>query len=63
MNSLHSFYAEHAEQARQHETQREKMLSMILGVASVLIGLITFNEMALASLPAAITLVALGVFG
>jgi hypothetical protein len=63
MNELQNYYNEHAEQARQHESHREKMTNLILGVAGVLIGLITFSDFSLASLPAALTLVALGIYG
>lgn len=63
MNALENYYNEHAEQARQHESHREKMTNIILGVAGVLIGLITFTELALTSIPAALTLIALGIFG
>lgn len=63
MEPLQAYYNEHAEQARQHENQRERMTNIILTIAGVLIGLITFGELNLASLAASLSLIILGFFG
>ena len=63
MSLLETYYNEHAAQARQHEDQREKMTNVVLSVAGVLIGLITFSNLSRWSLPAAGAVVLLGVFG
>ena len=60
---LKDFYDEHAAQARQHEDQRERMTNIILSVAGILIGLITFAELSVWSSPAAVSLILLGLFG
>jgi len=63
MACLLTSYEEHAAQARQHEAQRETMTSIILGVAGLLIGLVTLGNLSIWSLPAAITVAALGAYG
>jgi hypothetical protein len=63
MSELENYYNEHASQARQHEDQREHMTNILLAVAGVLIGLITHAELSLSSLPAAVALIVLGIFG
>ena len=63
MNNLQSYYDEHAAQARQHESQREALANIILGIAGALIGLMTFAELSLWSLPAGIALIAIGAYG
>ncbi|BBO30446.1 HAD family hydrolase [Lacipirellula parvula] len=60
---LEFYYAEHAEQARQHENQRERMTNLVLGVAGALIGVMTFADLAVWSLPAALAVTALGAYG
>jgi hypothetical protein len=47
MEHLQHYYDEHAQQARQHEDQRERVTNIILSIAGVLIGLITFSEFSL----------------
>jgi hypothetical protein len=63
MSLLETYYNEHATHARQHEDHRERMTAIVLTFASVLIGLVTFAELSLQALPAAISLVLLGIFG
>src|SRR4051794_24461307 len=63
MSELQEYYNEHAAQARQHENDRERMTSIILSVAGVLVGLITFAKLSVGALPAALAIVALGIFG
>lgn len=63
MANLQSYYDEHAAQARQHEGQREAMTNIVLGVAGLLVGLVTFGDLSPWSLPAALTMAALGVYG
>ena len=63
MAELETFYKDHADQARQHEAQRERMTNLILTIAGVLVGLITFSKLALWSLPAALAITVLGIFG
>jgi xanthosine utilization system XapX-like protein len=60
---LQSYYDENAAQARQHEDQRERATSLILTIAGLLVGLITFAKLSCWSLPAAICIVLLGAFG
>lgn len=63
MDHLQNYYEEHAQQARQHEDQRERVTNIILSIAGALVGLITFAELSLGALAASLTLIALGVFG
>lgn len=63
VDELRIYYDHQAAQARQHEDQRERMTNIILTVASVLVGLVTFSKLALWSLPAAIMVPILGIFG
>ena len=63
MEHLQRYYDEHAQQARQHGDQRERATNIILSIAGLLVGLITFAELSLGSLAASLTLIALGVFG
>jgi hypothetical protein len=63
MADLQDYYDEHADHARQHEDQRERVTNIILSIAGVLVGLVTFAEMSLWALPAALSLVLLGVYG
>jgi len=63
MEQLQSYYDEHAQQARQHEDQRERVTNIILSISGVLISFITFAELSLGALAASFTLIALGVFG
>ncbi len=63
MERLRFYYQEHAEQARQHESQRERMTNIVLAIAGALIGVVTFAELALWSLPAALAIAALGIYG
>jgi positive regulator of sigma E activity len=63
MDRLQSYYDEHAAQARQHEEQRERATNLILSIAGLLVGLITFAKLSLWSLPAAVCIALLGSFG
>jgi hypothetical protein len=63
MSQLETYYNEHATHARQHEDHRERMTAIVLTFAGVLIGLVTFAGLSLTALPAAISLVVLGIFG
>lgn len=63
MSQLEDYYKEHADQARQHEGQRERMTSIVLAVAGILVGLVTFSKLSFWSLPAAFTIVILGAYG
>jgi hypothetical protein len=63
MQHLQSFYDEHAQQARQHEDQRERATNILLSIAGILVGLITFADLSMSSLAASLTLIALGIFG
>lgn len=60
---LLDYYKENAAQARQHENQRERMTTIMLSLAVLLVGIITYSELSLWSLSASITLTALGIFG
>lgn|GEM_PF-6943042 len=55
MENLQGYYDEHAQQARQHEDQRERVANIIHSIAGVLVGLITFAELSFGSLPASLT--------
>lgn len=61
--SLENYYNQHLAHLLQHENHREKMTSIILSIAGLLIGLITFSELAIWSLFAAITVTLLGAYG
>jgi hypothetical protein len=63
MACLQSYYDDHAAQARQHEKQREVVTNVVLGVAGLLIGMVTLGNMAIWSLPAAMAVAALGAYG
>jgi len=63
MDTLQSYYDEHAAHARNHEEQRERATNLILSIAGLLVGLVTFAKLSLLSLPAAICIVLLGIFG
>jgi hypothetical protein len=63
MSDLDTYYNEHATQARQHEDYRERMTNILLVIAGVLVGLVTYGELALWTLPASFTLILLGAFG
>ena len=63
MVNLQGYYDEHSTQARQHEGQREAMTNIILGVTGLLVGLVTFGDFSPWALPAALTVLALGVYG
>lgn len=63
MDELKEYYNEHASQARQHEDQRERMTNIILSIAGVLIGLITFSELSIWSVPASISVIIIGFYG
>jgi hypothetical protein len=63
MDTLQSYYDEHAAQARNHEGQRERATNLILSIAGLLVGFVTFAKLSLWSLPAAICVVLLGIFG
>lgn len=56
-------YDEHAQQARQHENQREKMTSIILVVVGALVTFVTTTQFALYSLPASLFIVFVGLYG
>jgi Flp pilus assembly protein TadB len=60
---LLKMYDEHAQQARQHETQRERMSWIILAVSGVLVTFIANNGLQPNSLIASATLIVLGVYG
>src|SRR5262249_29150235 len=63
MSSLENYYKEHADQARQHENQRERMTNIMLAVGGILVGFVTYSKLSLLSLPAALLVLVLGVFG
>ena len=47
MAELEMFYKEHADQARQHESQRERMTNLVLAITGLLVGFVTFSKLAL----------------
>jgi hypothetical protein len=57
------FYDEHASQARMHEEQRERVTNIILSIAGVLVGLVTFAKLSYWALPAALSVIILGGYG
>jgi hypothetical protein len=57
------YYDEHASQARMHEEQRERATNIILSISGVLVALITFSKLSYGALPAAISIILLGVYG
>jgi hypothetical protein len=61
--SLQSYYDDHASQARQHEGQRERVTNIVLSIAGLLIGLVTFANLQLWSLIAAGSIILLGIYG
>jgi hypothetical protein len=63
LQSLQSYYDEHAAQARRHEEQRERVTNLMLSIAGLLVGLITFAKLSLWALPAAVCIVLLGAYG
>ena len=63
LESLQSYYDEHAAQARKHEDQRERVTNVVLSIAGLLVGLVTFANLQLWSLIAAASVSLLGVYG
>ncbi len=61
--TLINYYNEHAAQARAHEEQREKMTNIILSIAGVLIGFVTFANFSIWSITASLSISLLGVYG
>jgi hypothetical protein len=57
------YYEEHALQARRHEEQREKATAIVLTIAGFLIGFVTFAKLSRSALPAAISIILLGIYG
>lgn len=59
-----ALYKENCEQGRHHEGQRATVTNLVLTLASVFVGLVTFDQkLTLADRPSAIFLVALGLYG
>lgn len=58
-----AYYEEHSTQAKIHEEQRERITGIILTIATLLIGLVTFAKLALSALAASIPIILLGVYG
>jgi hypothetical protein len=63
LDALWKFYDEHASQARRHEEHRERMTSLVIVLAGALVALIGQSRFAFYSLPAAATIVLLGIYG
>lgn len=63
LESLQSYYDEHAAQARKHEEQRERVTNIVLSIAGLLVGLVTFANLQLWSLIAAGSVSLLGLYG
>ncbi|WEF35527.1 hypothetical protein [Pseudoduganella chitinolytica] len=58
-----AYYNEHSAQAKLHEEQRERITGIVLTIATLLIGLVTFAKLALVALAASIPIILLGVYG
>jgi ATP/ADP translocase len=58
-----NMYEEHAEQARKHEEQRERITGLVLSIVSILIGFITFAKLSIVSLAVSIPIIMLGAYG
>lgn len=56
-------YEEHATHARKHEEQRERITGLVLSIASILIGFITFAKFSMASLAVSVSIIMLGIYG
>jgi hypothetical protein len=57
-------YAEHCTHVRHHESQRSTVATIILAIASALIGIVTYDKSIVGSdLPLTILLTAIGAFG
>jgi len=63
MPQLQAYYNEHAAQARQHETNRQQMTTLVIAINSVLVGLITYGKLSSRSWPAAAAIVIVGLLG
>lgn len=63
LESLQSYYDEHATQARKHEEQRERVTNIVISIAGLLIGLVTFANLQLWSLIGAASVSLLGIYG
>lgn len=58
-----AYYEEHSTQAKLHEEQRERITGIVLTIATLLIGLVTFTKLGLAALAASIPIILLGIYG
>jgi hypothetical protein len=62
-DSLLKFFDEHSTQARRHEDQRERMTNLILVISGALVAFIGQSSLATYTLPAALLMIFLGLFG
>lgn len=60
---LQDYYSEHTARAAKHEEQRERITGIILTIAGLLIGLVTFAKLSMWALSASIPIAFLGVYG
>ena len=63
IEGLWRFYEEHAEEARQHETLRATVTSILSGIAAAVVGLAGLGGLNLADIPAGIVVVLLALLG
>jgi hypothetical protein len=63
MSQLEFYFNEHAAHARQHEDHREHITTAVLTLAGIMITLVTFAGLTWNALPAAASVVLLGIFG
>jgi hypothetical protein len=62
-SALALLYKEHADQARQHENQRERATAVIVAIATAIVAVVSNSGFALRALPLAVLLIPLGAFG
>ncbi|HTG33085.1 MAG TPA: hypothetical protein VLB76_09155 [Thermoanaerobaculia bacterium] len=64
LEALWNFYTEHANQARQHEDQRERMTALLVALAGIIVGFLTQDKIGREfRLLASGVLIVLGIFG
>jgi hypothetical protein len=63
LSALRDCYQEHLNQARHHESQRERMSALVVAVTTALVSVTSQGAFALRTLPLALLLIPLGAFG
>lgn len=63
LDVLRDCYKEHVDQARHHENQRERMSALVVAITAALVSVISHESLAFQTLPLALLLIPLGIFG